>query len=116
MHELSIAEALIEQAEREIEHSGQAGRVVSLDLVVGRLSGVNCDSIRFAFDLLSSGTRLEGAELEIREPRAICRCHACHRREEIDEVVVRCPACASGEITIEGGRDLLLQSIELEDS
>jgi hydrogenase nickel incorporation protein HypA/HybF len=115
MHELSIVEALIEQAEKEVKRSGQEGRVVGLDVVVGRLSGVNCDSIRFAFELLSDGTRFEHAELRIAEPKATCRCDACHAQEEIDELAVCCPRCASPKISIKGGRDLLLESIEIEN-
>jgi len=115
MHELAIVEDLIDQTRTEIENSGQTGRVLRLDLTIGRLSGVYCDSIRFAFDLLSRDTLLEGAELYITEPKATCHCHACDARVEIDEIVVQCPECDGGNVSIDGGRQLLLQSIELED-
>ena len=68
MHELAIAEALIEQVGTELDRAGQKGAVKRLELAVGRLSGVHCDSLRFAFELLSPGTPAEGAELSIREP------------------------------------------------
>ena len=115
MHELSIVDALIDQTRTEIENTGQTGRVLRLDLTIGRLSGVYCDSIRFAFDLLSKGTPLEGAELHITEPKASCLCHACDARVEIDEFVEQCPECGGGDVSINGGRQLLLQSIEIED-
>ena len=86
-----------------------------LDITVGRLSGVNVDSIRFAFELLAPDTLLDGADLRIAEPKAVCRCEECKARTEIDELVVDCPACGSGQITLEGGQDLLLESIELAD-
>jgi len=115
MHELAIVEALIDQTRAEVENAGQTGRVLRLDLSIGRLSGVYCDSIRFAFDLLSKDTLLEGAELHITQPKATCHCHECDARVEIDEIVVQCPECAGGDVSIDGGRELLLQSIELED-
>jgi len=115
MHELSIVEALIEQVGRELKRAGQPGPVRQLDLSIGRLSGVHGDSIRFAFGLLAPGTPLENATIAIHEPKAVACCRACNARTEIDELVVRCPACGSDEITIEGGRDLLLQSIEVEE-
>ncbi len=115
MHELSIVEALIEQVEREIKRAGQSGRIRRLDLSVGRLSGVSCDSLRFAFELLSADTIVGGAELHISQPKADCLCQACHARTPVDEIAVRCPACGSMQITLEGGRELLLQSIEIED-
>jgi Zn finger protein HypA/HybF involved in hydrogenase expression len=34
-------------------------------------------------------------------------------KSEIDDLVAQCPCCGSGEITIEGGRELVLQSIEI---
>jgi len=115
LHELSIVETLIEQVNREVRQSGHEGQVIRLDISVGRLSGVNVDSIRFAFELLSPGTLLEGVELQIAQPKAVCCCDACKARTEIDELVSDCPACGSGQITFEGGQDLFLESIELED-
>jgi hydrogenase nickel incorporation protein HypA/HybF len=115
MHEFSIAEALIEQVERELRRAGQKGPVKRLELAVGKLSGVHADSLRFAFDLVAPGTVADGASLEIAEPKAVSQCHACGAREEIDELVVECPRCKSADITIEEGRDLLLQTIEIAD-
>lgn len=116
MHEMSIVQALIEQVETEVEKSGQSGRVVGLDLVVGRLSGVNVDSIRFAYEVLAPGSILEGSALRISEPAAYSDCRACGVRAEIEEFSMSCPRCGSGDIVIDGGRDLLLQSIELEQT
>ena len=115
MHELAIVETLIEQVETEVARSEHSGRVLRLELVVGRLSGACADSIRFAFELLAPGTRLEGSTLDIREPKASCRCRSCQHTAEIDELVAACPSCGSRDIVIEGGRDLLLESIDLED-
>ena len=57
----------------------------------------------------------EGAELRIAEPPAMLHCHACQTRHDLDELILRCPACGSDQITIDGGQELLLQSIELEE-
>jgi hydrogenase nickel incorporation protein HypA/HybF len=114
MHEMSIVQALIDQVEAEVEKSGQSGHVVGLDLVIGRLSGVHVDSIRFAFEFLAPGTILEKAELRIDEPTAKIDCRACGSCQPITELQMRCPVCGSGDVLIDGGRDLLLQSIELE--
>ena len=115
MHEVTIVQSVIEQVEQQVDRCGHDGRVTRLNLSVGRLSGVNVDSIRFAFEMLAPGTLLEAAALEIAEPAAVCCCRACGRRTEIDELEFECPVCASGEITVEGGRDLLIRTIELED-
>jgi hydrogenase nickel incorporation protein HypA/HybF len=114
MHEISIVEALIGQVAAEVARAGCAGRVSRVDLSIGRLSGANADSVRFAFGLLAPGTVAEGAEIVIDEPKAVCRCRACQAETEIDDLVAECPRCASGEIAIEGGREMVLQSIEVE--
>jgi len=115
VHELSIVEAILDQAEREIRRSGQEGPVRRLELSIGHLSGVNCDSLRFAFDLLSPDTAFAGAELQIHQPAALCCCRACGARNEVTEFAGECPKCGSDDILIEGGRDMLLESIELDD-
>ncbi len=115
MHELAIVEALIEQVGTELDRAEQKGAVKRLEIAVGRLSGVHCDSLRFAFNLLSPGTIAEGAELSIREPSAISRCRQCGTSTEITEMVIDCPLCGSPEIAIEKGRELLLESIDIED-
>ncbi len=116
MHELSIADALIQQVVAELDRAGQTGPVKRLELAVGRLSGVHCDALRFGFQLLAQGTPLEGVELSIRQPPAVSRCRECGRQTEIMEMVIVCPACSSSQITIEQGRDLLLETIEIEDT
>jgi hydrogenase nickel incorporation protein HypA/HybF len=116
MHELSIVDALIEQVGREVRRAGHCGKVRGIEVNIGRLSGVNCDSVRFAFELLAPGTLVEEAKILINQTKAACRCHACNARVEIDDLVFKCPQCASDAITIEGGRDLILQNIEVDDA
>ena len=114
MHEASIVQSLIDQVEAEIARAGEDGQVVRLDLAIGRLSGVHVDAIRFAFEFLSPKTIVEGAELRIREPDAYVACKACGVREPIGELTMQCPECGDGDVRIEGGQELLLESIELE--
>lgn len=115
MHELSIVDSLIKQVEEEVGRSGHAGQVTRLQLTIGRLSGVNVDSVRFAFEILAPGTLVENVKVDIAEPKPTCCCRTCGARVEVDDLVAECPKCAGGDLSIEGGRDLLLESIELED-
>ncbi len=114
MHELSIVQTLIEQVDQEVHRAGARGRVTRLELIVGRLSGVNPDAVRFAFEMLAPGTIVQDAQLHIAEPRATCSCRTCAARTEIDELTLRCSTCGSDDVSIEGGRDLVLQSIDVE--
>lgn len=89
--------------------------MLRLHLVIGRLSGVHADAIRFAFELLAPDSIARDAELKIDEPRAALWCAACDAEQEIEELQVNCPRCGSSDVQIRGGKDLVLQSIELED-
>jgi hydrogenase nickel incorporation protein HypA/HybF len=110
---MSIVQALIEQVHVEIAQSDHEGRVAGLDLVIGRMSGVHVDSIRFAFEILTPGTIMEGADLRIEEPTATLTCHQCGGRKDVDQITLECPSCGSDNILLQGGQDLLLHSIEL---
>ncbi len=116
MHELAVVEALIEQVKAELDRAGHRGRVARLEIRIGRLSGVHPDSVRFAFEMLSPDTIVEGAELAIEEPKPVCRCRDCGKETVIDALVVRCPQCESANVVIEGGRDMTLQSIDVEEA
>ncbi len=116
MHEMSIVQSLIEQVGSEIERAGQTGRVTRLELAIGTLSGVHADSIRFAFDLMSPGTLVDGAELVISQPAAHLDCRQCGTSQQIPELIMACPLCGSTDVAIQGGTELLLQSIDLDEA
>ena len=61
MHELSIAEAIVDVAARH----AAGRRVLRVEVKVGHLRQVVPDSLCFAFGLVAQGTALDGAELAI---------------------------------------------------
>ena len=76
MHEMSIAESILETVQAESER--QKARVVKIGLRIGELSGVNAECLRFALDVLTesalgleveetSGTELEYAWMEVED-------------------------------------------------
>lgn len=59
--ELSIAQAIVDVATRH----AQGRTVTAIELRVGRERDVAAEGLDFAFSLLTAGTALDGAELEI---------------------------------------------------
>lgn len=116
MHEFSIVQALVEQVRKELQRAGATGRVQAVDLAVGRISGVNVEALRFAFQVLTHDTELQDVELRIRRPGAKCQCRACGENSELEELLLQCPRCSASDITITGGRELVLESIEVEQA
>lgn len=115
MHESAIVDALLGEMGREVARSGVKGRVVGVTVVVGRLSGVDPEALKFAFEVLSKGTPTEGAELVVKEVKAVIHCGSCCAEEETDDLFAACPKCGSLEVSIDGPKDLLLESIEIEE-
>ena len=115
MHEAGLARDLVESVERELALRNTAGRVVRIDVLLGRLSGMSPEALRFGFEHNSEGTRLAGAALEITEQRAAGRCRSCGAKSEIDELPALCPKCGGADVEVEGGRGLVIGAIEIEE-
>ena len=112
MHELSIAQALIEQIEDIAGREG-AESVVSVTVQIGTLSGVEPDALEMAYPLASEKTVVEGAtfHIEILQAEAVCR--ACGKASDAAFPFPACSHCASTDLDISAGRELLLKSVEL---
>jgi hydrogenase nickel incorporation protein HypA/HybF len=111
MHELSIADAIVTIASRHAK-----GRPVSrVDVKVGYLRQVVPDSLQFAFELITQGTELDGAELVLEEVPARVRCRTCGTGTELTEFPAHCGACGGFDVEVTAGEELLVDSIEVED-
>jgi hydrogenase nickel incorporation protein HypA/HybF len=108
MHELGIVAAIVDIAS---EQTGGAS-VKRLVLEIGKLSAVLPDAVRFAFDVATEGTALEGAELEIAEIDGSARCRACGGRVVLQRPVGRC-ACGAFDLEWLSGTDVRIVEMEL---
>jgi hydrogenase nickel incorporation protein HypA/HybF len=111
MHELSIAQAVVAIASRHA-----AGRQVHrVELRVGHLRQVVPSALQFAFELVSSGTALDGAELVIEEVPARGRCRACGIETEMTAFPLQCSSCGGLDLELLAGEELLVDALELEE-
>lgn len=113
MHELSIAQALVEQVEKVVlaERAQRASRVM---IAVGAVSGADPEALRGAFPLVAEGTAAEEAELVIEVVPARVRCQACGSESVAENYFVGCAVCGSRDVELISGRELHIQSIEVE--
>ncbi len=114
VHELAIAQSLLEIVEQEALPYGGA-RVRRIRLRIGRLSAVVPEALRFAFDAISRGGIAEGASLEIEEVPLRIRCHQCEEVFMMEDPFMACPGCAGLDVEMVSGRELEIRSMELED-
>lgn len=112
MHELSIAEAIVAIAERH----AAGRRVYRVSVKVGHLRQVVPDALEFAFQLLTDGTVLEGAELAIEEVPARVRCRGCGAQSRADDFPLSCAACGSLSVEVCAGEELLVDELDVEEA
>ena len=111
MHELAIAEGVVEVALRHAR-----GRpVAAVELKVGHLRQVVPSALEFAFELVAEGTPLEGAELRMDEVPAAGRCRSCGLDTPLPELPLCCRRCGSGDVEVTRGEELLVEALELEE-
>jgi hydrogenase nickel incorporation protein HypA/HybF len=114
MHELGIAQSLLEIVEHEAQPYAGA-RVRRIWLRIGKLSTVVPDALRFAFDAVTRGGMAEGAVLEIEEVPLAIRCHACNEVCIVEDPFMICPQCGAADVEMISGKELEIRSMEIED-
>ncbi|HZZ51558.1 MAG TPA: hydrogenase maturation nickel metallochaperone HypA [Pseudonocardia sp.] len=111
MHELAIAESIVAAVRERLGDTP----VRRLRLEIGQLSGVVPDALRFCFQLATTGTGLEDAELEIHCPPGSGRCRDCGTEFTTSELIAMC-RCGSVDVEVTGGRELMIKNVEVAQS
>lgn len=111
MHELSIAESIVAVAERH----ARGRRVTRVEVSIGHLRQVVPSALAFAFELVTQGTALDGAELVLEEVPATGACRACGTVSRLDGFPLNCRACGSADVEIVAGEELQVESLDVEE-
>ncbi len=115
MHELSIANSILEAVRKERERLNGA-RVTKVGVRIGELAGVDPEALSFGFEVLVKDTDFEPLPLAI---ESVPRRHECSRCRHVFTVVdyrMDCPACGSTDTRCIGGDELELAYLEVEES
>jgi len=115
MHELSIANSVLEAVRVEVQRRPGA-RLLKVGLRVGELAGVDPDALSFGFQALVQGTEFEPAILEIESRPRRHRCGECSFDFIIRDYNVDCPRCGAARTECISGDELELAYLELEES
>ena len=118
MHELSLACSIQEILEQEIGRrcgGKPRGRVPSLTVRVGSMSGVEPEALSFAWDVTRELGPFPEARLEIEPVPARAVCGGCGESFLLEECGGECPACGSGPFRVVEGRELEVRRIVWEE-
>ena len=111
MHELSLCQAIAESVTRHAD-----GRPVSAVAVrIGHLRQVVPDSLLFSWEMLTTGSDLEGSVLEVEHVPATIECDRCSATTTLDMPIMLCGACGHSDVTVLTGEELLVVSLNLTE-
>ena len=113
MHEFAITQSMLDLVLEQAEKSG-AREVGKINLVIGEMCGVVGESVQFYFNFLNKGTIAEGATLSFTMVPTTARCRHCGKVFELGEFDWACPDCGGSSLEITGGKELWVESIEVE--
>lgn len=113
MHELGIMTGVMDAVAKTAEEAG-ALKVLKVTLSVGVMTEAIEDALQFAFEALSEGTLCEGAELVINMVQPRSRCLECGEEYEHDRFHMLCPKCGGFATELIAGKELQIDSIEVD--
>jgi hydrogenase nickel incorporation protein HypA/HybF len=115
MHELSIVTSIAETV-TETLNTYPGSRVLEVRLRVGALASVIPESLEFCWGVVREGTPLEGSRLVVNVLPVVVHCVPCGQDATLEGVQsFRCPRCGEPCSDMRQGRELEIDSIEIED-
>jgi len=110
MHELSIAQSIVELAENVAEKE-KADLIQTIDIEIGALSGVVLDALEFAMEMTVKNTKLENANINYLRKEGKAKCSECNIQFKTDSLLALCPKCKRANIKIVDGKQLRIRSL-----
>jgi hydrogenase nickel incorporation protein HypA/HybF len=110
---MSIAESILQIIEDQTRTDGYT-RVRTVWIEIGQLAGVETESLRFCFDVVTSDSVAKDARLEIIATEGQGRCMECARNVALSALYEPCPNCGSFQIEVTGGQEMRVKELEVE--
>ncbi len=114
MHEMGIANSILEAVEKEIARYPGA-RASKVGVRVGELAAIDGEALRFCFEVLRRDTELDGLELELEWCPRKHRCAGCDPIFTVRDYDCRCPQCGQVAMQCVSGDELELAFVEVEE-
>ena len=116
MHELSIVSSVVDTVTESLA-AYPGARVKEVRLRVGALASVVRESLEFCYGIATEGTPLEGSLLVVNVLPVVMHCVPCGHDVTLEGVQsFRCPQCGEPCSDLQQGRELEIDSIEIEEA
>ena len=110
MHELTIAQSIVELAD-EIAVKENAVAVQTIEIEIGALSGVVLDALEFALKIMVKNTKLEKAKINYLKVDGLADCSNCNSQFKTNDLLAFCPKCNHANFRIIDGKQLRIKSL-----
>lgn len=120
MHEYSVMTQIVDSILAEAKKQ-KAKRVEEVDLEIGEYTLLGTEQLKFAYELMSKDTILEGSKLNLRHLEGKVKCTACGYEGVVPVAedsphrlapILTCPKC-NGVAQITQGRECLIRNIRM---
>lgn len=110
MHEFGLCQSIL----ATVEGRSAGHRVTGVRVRIGSLHQVYTDAFGKAFAMVAQGSVADGAELDLVVVPVRTYCRACGDESTSQGHLTMCPRCGSLEVEMEGGDDLILETLVLK--
>jgi hydrogenase nickel incorporation protein HypA/HybF len=114
MHELSIAEHIVEIAVDSLPGHGSPV-VEEIELEIGTLSGIEIDALTFALDVVMKNTPLEHATVRILRVQGRLGCDLCGAEFDVEDFFAPCPSCGGFRNSVVRGEEMRVKSLLVKE-
>lgn len=111
MHEMALAESVIRIVDQTARKHAAGVRTVWLE--IGRLSHVEPEALRFAFDVVKRDGPAHDARLEIVATEGAAWCMKCSELVTLARLGDACPRCGSYQLQVTAGDEMRVKEIEI---
>lgn len=108
MHELALSQAIA----TTVMQRADGRHVERVEVRIGHFRQVVPDSLQFSWELLTSGTELDGCRLVIDHVPAVVVCQRCANATRLDLPILVCGICESTDVALVSGEEFLVASID----
>jgi hydrogenase nickel incorporation protein HypA/HybF len=116
MHELSIVSSIVESVTESLA-AYPGAQVKEVRLRVGALASVVEDSLQFCYEIATDDTPLAGSKLVVNIVPVVMHCEPCNAEVTLASLQsFRCPQCGELVADLRQGRELEIESIEIEEN
>ncbi|WP_028115090.1 hydrogenase maturation nickel metallochaperone HypA [Ferrimonas senticii] len=113
MHEMSLAEGIIQIIERQ--QLAKGSKVKEVILTLGELAAIEIPALEFGFEVVARGTAAEGATLVYQLVPGSAFCFPCGAQVPIKQKGDACPRCQGHQLTVIDGNQMQVKSLELTE-